>query len=406
VCGLATSQPAQWIGRPTIGDVVRNDIRNMLVAQQEAVKARAEFNAAIARARDEFFANLSDPARRSAAEKRFADMLFGKDIHHATLLIGEGLNDQARGRARAMDTMTGGKVDNGIPHTAEVPFEAWVRAVRHHLGARGDNDLLVVTDPGRLAAALEASADWYAYYKAHRDRAEIAIRLGESAAARAMPELPAAPPPLQARPVVPDEPPLQRARDALAQRSFIVKGRMRGGVDYEGRAVFTLREDGRYDMLHLGYAGKQVQRIGTLAGDKLYFVFRDSVAVFHFPEKGYVTSNWAGGMVTEILLPNPKADEEAAAMEASRTRIEADQARQQAAREQARERHAAGAQRRTEQQQRHCDLVRASLAQHQEQLDKRGPNPVIERQIALKQAQLERPPCSAQASGTGSIPTR
>lgn len=175
-CGLAAPLAAQdvvWIGRPTIGDHLRHHLGQLIQAQQQAVRSKAQFGAELAAAREAFFATAQRPQERAAVEKRFSELLFGKDLLYLSGFIAEGTGTEARKRNQALHLLTGGEIDGGIAPPARRAFDAWVDGVRTSLGARNPNELLLVLDSSKLLAAIEANTDRYVAYKALRDRFEI-----------------------------------------------------------------------------------------------------------------------------------------------------------------------------------------------------------------------------------------
>lgn len=162
-----------WIGRPTGADYFRHHLAQAIQHQQQAVRSKAQFNAELEQARRDFFASAPQSAKRAAAEKRFAEMLLGKDYIYMTLLLTEGTGEQSRKRSDLMHGITGGHIDGGIPQAARPAFDAWVNAVRTNLGARSPNQVLFVADAGRLQRAIEGSGESYAGYKQLRDQFEF-----------------------------------------------------------------------------------------------------------------------------------------------------------------------------------------------------------------------------------------
>jgi hypothetical protein len=162
-----------WIGRPTIGDHIRHSIVQAIELQRQAVKAKGEFNAQLQQARFDFFATARQPDKRADAEKRFANLLYAKDLVYMGLLITEGTGEQSRKRSDLMHRMTGGDIDGGIPEPAREAFDAWVNKVRANLGARNPNQPVFVFDQATLLRATDASADSYAAYKQLRDQFEF-----------------------------------------------------------------------------------------------------------------------------------------------------------------------------------------------------------------------------------------
>ena len=172
---VTTAAVAQdvWIGRPTIGDVHRHQISELILAQRQASQSKSQFNSDIARARADFFKTASTPDSRADAEKRFADLLQAKDLMYLSTLAIEGTGVDASKRTEAIHMVTGGQIDGGIPQQARPAFDRWVNAVRQNLGARSPNELLWVWHQDQWIKAITASTDSYERYKAERDKAEI-----------------------------------------------------------------------------------------------------------------------------------------------------------------------------------------------------------------------------------------
>lgn len=171
----AVPSPAQevWIGRPTIGDVMRHHLAEAIRHQQQAVRSKAQFGAQIAEGRAAFFATAKKPESRAEAGKRFAELLYAKDLVYMSGLLATGTGPESQKRAAMTHMITGGDIDGGIPPVARKAFDAWVDDVRGFLGARGRDTFLLLTDPARLREALDASAASYERYRELRDRFEI-----------------------------------------------------------------------------------------------------------------------------------------------------------------------------------------------------------------------------------------
>ena len=186
---LSMSAAAQevWIGRPTIGDHLRHQLGQAIQHQQNAVRAKKEFTADIASARKAFFATAAKPETRAAVEKRFAELLLGKDYIYLAGILTTGTGKASHKQAWALQMITGGELDGGIAPPARPAFDAWVNAVRTSLGARSPDEVLFLLDREQLVAALNANVDRYEAYKVLRDQFEIDSfnnrrALGQSAA--------------------------------------------------------------------------------------------------------------------------------------------------------------------------------------------------------------------------------
>jgi len=182
----ANAQTTVWIGKVTIGDIVRHEVANVLAAQQQATLDKAKFNLRIAHARRAFLDTAQTPQARAKAEADFAGLLLEKDIAFLIQFLNEGFSERSLAIARGLDGITGGPLDNGIPSDGRPAFEAWVRGVRASLGAPRDGQIAVaVIQPGRLQEALQANEPLYQQYKQLRDRQEINGGTGEAQRAQA-----------------------------------------------------------------------------------------------------------------------------------------------------------------------------------------------------------------------------
>lgn len=174
---LGAALPAQaqtvWIGRPTIGDVMRHHLTEAIKLQQEAVRSKAEFSAQLAQARQAFFDTASKPESRAPAEMRFADLLYAKDLVYMSGLLNAGTGQESKKHNAAFHMLTGGDIDGGISPAARTAFDGWINAMRESLGAKHPNQFILVTNEGQLRAALDAAAPAYARYKQLRDQFEI-----------------------------------------------------------------------------------------------------------------------------------------------------------------------------------------------------------------------------------------
>lgn len=175
-----------WVGPVTIGDIVRQELLNVLDAQQKATANKAEFNARIASARMAFLETAKTPKTRAKAEADFAKLLLEKDLYFFTMYLNEGFSDRSLSIARGLEGMTGGALDKGIPSDGRAAFEMWVRGVRASLGAPRDGQMaMAALQRDRLLQALQANEPLYQEYKRLRDRQEINGGVGDEQRAQA-----------------------------------------------------------------------------------------------------------------------------------------------------------------------------------------------------------------------------
>lgn len=175
-----------WVGRVTIGDVIREDLTNALAAQQQATKNKSEFNRRIAKARQGFLETARTPGTRAKAEAEFAKLLLEKDLYFLTLYLNEGFSERNISIVKGLERVTGGDLDNGIPSDGRAAFESWVRGIRASLGAARDGQMaMAALQPDRLQQALQANDSTYQAYKRLRDRQEIQLGMGQEQQAQA-----------------------------------------------------------------------------------------------------------------------------------------------------------------------------------------------------------------------------
>lgn len=172
-----------WVGRPTVGDYMRRDIAELMKAQQETTKAKAQMNAEIAEARKRFLATAADPSARAKVGETFAKLLWAKDLIYATFFIQDGFSDETIIRMQGMNAMTGGPLDRGIYAEAWGAFRAWVNGIRASLGATksAPRVWLLPGEVEKFRKALEANEGLYAKYMEQRDLAEIQAPIKEKA---------------------------------------------------------------------------------------------------------------------------------------------------------------------------------------------------------------------------------
>ncbi|MGF6527892.1 hypothetical protein [Variovorax sp. PvP013] len=173
-CALLTASSAfsfdHWIGRPTMGDYMRASVQDAIASAQQYQKAIGSFQGDIDRSRKAFFE--ASRWNRAAAGDEFGKYLFAKDIMIATPMLANGFSDHAQGVGRLFAALNGNRVvDGGIRPTARASYEAWIRAMRTSMGARGETDV-VFMNQAKFMAALQSSQDVYNTYRQERDLAE------------------------------------------------------------------------------------------------------------------------------------------------------------------------------------------------------------------------------------------
>lgn len=170
-----TSSLAQevWVGRPSVGDVVRRDaaaVINSMRQAKEAGRKLDNFGQTIHEARMEWYlAEYERGPRYETAKKNLAHLLESKDNHFLFFALLEGASgSSSRGLpGTALRVFTKGPLDDGIPLKAKADFDKWTNAVRQSLGGAAS------VDDRAVAAALAQNQDIYAAYKIKRDKFEI-----------------------------------------------------------------------------------------------------------------------------------------------------------------------------------------------------------------------------------------
>ncbi len=162
---------------PSLGDIVGGELSAAFDAAQQAAESKAQFNAEIEDARARYIEALKAGERSGptfeAVQSNFARLLAAKDVYYFTMFVAEGITNTTIERARATDALTGGALDNAIPEHAWDAFSDWVFEVRFRLGAGMDGQVVFVTDPDRILAAILDSTDAYRSYTTKRDEAEF-----------------------------------------------------------------------------------------------------------------------------------------------------------------------------------------------------------------------------------------
>ncbi len=162
-----------WVGRMTIGDIVRRDATEVATAVRNFGQARSRLNEELASARRAFFSTANDPSSRPAAEKRFSELLLIKDWSYMVSAAPIGFDRDTEIRLSALN------IDGGIPASALPAFREWVNGIRKSLGATRPTQTLVFTE-SEAKAAINANWPLYNSYKLKRDEAEFLNRQAEA----------------------------------------------------------------------------------------------------------------------------------------------------------------------------------------------------------------------------------
>lgn len=138
-------------------------------------QAQASLQQEIAAARQDFQAAWSDTTKRKKTAARLGELLYQKDILYALIPLAEGWYTGWE-RSQMINRLSGAPLDGGIDDSAVREFFYWIITLRGHLGAYGDDHLLlaVVSNFGAFNTALHNSYPAYLRYTRERDQAELA----------------------------------------------------------------------------------------------------------------------------------------------------------------------------------------------------------------------------------------
>lgn len=157
-----------------IGASIGRQIGDIIVKGDQFKNAKSNANAEFKQARSAFYGQLANGVLGSPEEQNFAELLYDKDIYFLSLNVSEGVRSSKK-RLEALDKLSGGAaLDGGISGwPADDLFDAWVTAVRSHLGARADGQLIFVFNPVALKQAIDATKPSYDRYRKARDAQEF-----------------------------------------------------------------------------------------------------------------------------------------------------------------------------------------------------------------------------------------
>jgi len=158
----------QAIGAPTIGDLVAK-------AADDAIHGaviKSTLTAEIGAARERFWRNYPNGPDLTAAKQDFDRLLFSKDEAYLMLFLPQGRPDPT---ISALQAITGGEIDGGIPQGAQPAYRAWVEDIRTRLGARPGEQLPLAAYV-RLKDAVNASGPVYRDYLLRREQEEFRLR--------------------------------------------------------------------------------------------------------------------------------------------------------------------------------------------------------------------------------------
>lgn len=367
-----------WIGRPTMADYIRHSATNALRSAQQYSQAIGQAEADMANARTSFF--KATPANRKAAGDAFGEMLFAKDFMLALPYLSNGYSAHTAAAARLLSLLGGGRpFDGGIRPSADPAFQQWIRSMRNALGARRDDDLVILTQP-KLMSALEASQEAYAVYRKDRD-------LAEHRAWQGLHPLPDQ---------VPGQRPLQRAGESVTLREVLLAHKLQPGMadeiaaaDKGGPSLLSCRygpsfdEQGREDYDEQRFwKDKLPENLDRLVAFDRTAMDRVGYRVVKACPPSEAAASKLSKAPIEITVPQSLKDEVEARRQKQR---DEDEARAAAARE-SREKFAAAAKaREDERRQRSLELAQEKASAVQAERDRQ-----IAEARARREQQVER----------------
>ncbi len=157
-----------WVGNPAAYNFGRQ-LGHVIGAQQQAAQAKGQINSQIQQARLKWRTTKENRREDAAIGEEFSNLLFVKDFYYLSLHIAMGVGST---HGNALNILTGGDLDNGIPELAQYAYRSWVDEIRRLLGAPGSGDLLFVIDESQLLSAILAAENVYEHYRQQRDLAE------------------------------------------------------------------------------------------------------------------------------------------------------------------------------------------------------------------------------------------
>lgn len=354
-----------WIGRPTMADYIRYSAVSALRSAQQYGQAVAQGEADMAKARTAFF--QAKPEGRKAAGDEFGNMLFAKDLMLAMPYLSNGYSDHTAASTRLLSALGGGKpFDGGIRPTANQAYHEWIRSMRHALGARREDDLVIATQP-KLMSALEASQGAYAAYRKERDLAEYRAWQGLH------------PAPSQRE----GQRPLQRAGQATTLRDVLSAQKLQpgmadeiGATDRGGPRLLACRYGPSYDTQGREYVVEQYFWAGELPENLQRLVAFDRAAMDRVGfrvVKACPTTEAAADQVPKapmaFTVPQALKDE----VEARRQQQRDEDAQRAATAREGREKMVAAAKaREDERRQRSLDAAQVRAAEMQARVDQQA----------------------------------
>jgi hypothetical protein len=204
--GDGSSSAAATYDNPNSGFEPGSLLDNFATGIESAGRAaglKAGFLVKVDSARKEFFDLYPDKPGIEEARSKLADLLAQIDLYYLSMFASAGMSDAEIRRISALDLLTGGRVGHGLQPSAEAAFSRWVDAAREAMGASPRDPMAgkvnvmtgqpipdapqrvvectkqviscvpFVPTPLGYAEGIAASKDYYAYYVAVRDRAEL-----------------------------------------------------------------------------------------------------------------------------------------------------------------------------------------------------------------------------------------
>ena len=154
-------------GEQTIGGVIWGNVGEAVRAAGEAKSELSLASNDIQVARDAYYRALVTGTNVENAQDQFFQLLLMKDFYHLMTTIPEG----PQGTVKRFTDMLA-TVDGGIAPAAKPEFFDWVAAIRLALGAKRDNDYVVLW-PNRIPYILQKTQNRAQRYFLARNRSEL-----------------------------------------------------------------------------------------------------------------------------------------------------------------------------------------------------------------------------------------
>jgi hypothetical protein len=140
---------------------------------EKAVKSKLDFETRLAQVRRDFWKAYPDGPGIEQLQKEYSQLLFDKDLSYMLMALVAGEKSIATVLTAHLQP------DGGIPPVARKACSAWINALRAHLGAGKDGDLVFLTHQNFLSALKATQGEceqyallrnWHEFHRAGRDK--------------------------------------------------------------------------------------------------------------------------------------------------------------------------------------------------------------------------------------------